>query len=307
MTTHQLHRELPHYAEDEWAAKRDVSIQSWLDHAVARRLKGTTYGVTDEAANPNPVVWDDPLVNQVIKMNIASFLIAERHSVKNTAAMIGLAPDERSRIFLASQVLDEARHFEVFSRRMADLGVLPAEREKLMARYNAPSMRKLFGLIDEQLDKRSFVGAAVGQNLILEGMAFPIYRYEARYWTWFDPGLSQIIRGAFADEVQHTGYGEAFLKSVVARDVEQRNALTVLVRQFYRIMKEMFETLISNYVGLYQAAADEHMDAIGDIMIFPNRRMADTSEEEQLRILLAEIEEEYRNRAIAIGIEPAES
>lgn len=302
MATLALQREVPHYAAQAWDDK-DVSIEHWLQHSVGRRLSDTTYGIGAGDLDPKPAVWEDKLVNQVIKMNIATFLIAEQHSIHNTAAMVGIAPDEKSRSFLASQVLDEARHFEVFSRRMADLGVQPHERDQLMKRYFAPSMRKLFELIQEQIDKRSFIGAAVGQNLILEGMAFPVYRYESRYWSYFDPGLSQIIRGAFADEVQHTGYGESYLRFVVARDVASRALVSDLVRQFYVLMKEMFETLIAKYVGLYQSAADEHMEDIGHIPIFPGRCMRDMNEEEQFRTLLAEIEKEYRNRTASIGID----
>jgi hypothetical protein len=278
-----------------------VSIQSWIERSIERRLKDTRFGVRGAAA-PVPAVWDDPLVNQVIKMDIATFLIGERHSVRNTAAMLGMAPDEASTIFLSTQVLDEARHFEAFARRMADLGVSPEERDGLMARYTVPAIQKLFDLIDEQIDKRCYVGAAIGQNLILEGMAFPVYRYESRYWSYFDPGLSQIIRGAFADEVQHTGYGEAYLKMAVRSDVSQRNLISSLLRQFHTVMHEMFRSLIRHYVGLYQAAADEHMEQLGAIEIFTNRRMADTSEEEQMTTLLAEIEEEYARRAVAIGV-----
>jgi len=295
-------RDIPTLAPSEWDHRDTVSIQSWLERAPGRLLKDTLYGVRG-GVEPNALVFEDPLVNQVIKMDIATFLIGEHHSIKNTAAMVALAPDERSRGFLASQVLDEARHFEVFARRLADLGVSPSERELLMDRYNVKPIQKLFDLIDEQIDKKSYAGAVVGQNLILEGMAFPVYRYESRYWSYFDPGLSQIIRGAFADEVHHTGYGEAYLKSVVRSDVAGRNSITALLNQFYVLMKEMFDALIGHYVGLYQAAADEHMEQLGSIEIFPGHRMAQISEEEQLRFLSAEIETEYRQRAHAIGLE----
>lgn len=301
MTLHLLHKDVPALEDSGWDSNENSSIQAWLVRAPGRLLKNTEYGIRDEAM-PADAVFEDPLVNQVIKMDIASFLVAEHHSVKNTAAMIALAPDERSRGFLASQVLDEARHFEVFARRLADLGVAPPERAKLMQQYCVPAMQRLFDLIDEQVDKGSFVGAVIGQNLILEGMAFPVYRYESKYWSYFDPGLSQIIRGAFADEVHHTGYGESYLRNCLSRDPGLRNEVTKLIGDFYVIMKEMFGVLIRHYVGLYQAAADEHMDQLGAIEIFPGRTMATTSEEDQMRILSEQIEAEYRQRSAAVGI-----
>jgi 1,2-phenylacetyl-CoA epoxidase catalytic subunit len=296
--------DVPYYFEQSWDQTDKASIQNWLDHSVGRRLQGSTYGIRG-SLQPRSVVWADPLVNQIAKLDIATFLIGERHSIRHTAAMVNLAPDERSQAFLASQVLDEARHFEAFSHRMAVLGVAPPERETLMSHYNVPEMQKLFDVTEEQIDKGFFEGAVVGQNLIIEGMAFPIYRYESRYWSWFDPGLSQVIRGAFADEVAHTWFGEAFLRSVVADDVARRNRINALVRDMYQLMQEMFQSHIRRYVSLYQAAANEHMNELGDIMIFKDRKMSEVSEEEQIKHIMNEVAEEYRSRSVAIGLEQA--
>jgi len=43
-------------------------------------------------------------------------------------------------------------------------------------------------------------------NVILEGLAYPIYRYETKYWSRLDPGLSGLIADAFHDEVQHVNF-----------------------------------------------------------------------------------------------------
>lgn len=302
MNPQSINRDNPTLAPQTWDNGK-FSVQSWLKAVPGRRLKDTAYGMSPENEAPHPAVFEDPLLQSVIKMDIATFLIAERHSVRNTARMIPLAPDENAEIFLATQVMDEARHFEVFSRRMADLGVSPEQREKLMTQYTTPAMAKLFDLIDEQIDKKDFIGSAIGQNLILEGMAFPVYRYESRYWSRMDPGLSEIIRGAFADEVQHTGFGENFLRTYVERNPADRDRVGTLVRKFRGLMNEVFTTVIFHYIGLYQAAADEHMDFLGDIVIFPGHKMADTSEEEQVRLLMAEVDEEFLRRAGAIGVD----
>jgi len=278
------------------------SVESWLVNSVQRRLGGTSFGVSPEHEQPDPVVFDDPLVNQVLKMDIATFLIAERHSVSNTARMIELAPTEADRLFLATQVADEARHFEAFSHRLTVVGADDADRERLMERYDIPQLKALFQAIDEQIDRRDFCGAAMGQNLILEGMAFPVYRYESKYWSRLDPGLSEVIRGAFADEVQHTSFGEAFLARTLREDPTQRAKMHRLLYDFRALMDAAFDAVIRHYIGLYQCAADAHMERLGDIEIFPNRTMSNTSEEEQVRILRAEIEREFTRRAEAIGL-----
>lgn len=302
MGQHSIQRDNAMYTKQDWDNGK-FDIQSWLKAAPGRRLRDTTFGMSAGNECPHDAVFEDPLLMSVIKMDIATFLIAERHAVHNTAKMVALAPDENTEIFLATQVLDEARHFEIFSRRMADLGVTPDQREKLMKQYTTPAIQKFFDLIEEQIDKKYFAGAAIGQNLILEGMAFPVYRYESKYWSRLDPGLSEIIRGAFADEVHHTGFGESFLRSHMLKSPIERERVTKLVNEFRHLMNEIFRTVIAHYIGLYQAAADEHMDILGDIMIFPNHTMANTSEEEQVRLLMAEVDEEYIRRAQAIGVD----
>ena len=59
-------------------------------------------------------------------------------------------------------------------------------------------LRKFYDLIEEQVDRGDFAAAMMAHNIVLEGMAYPIYRYEAAYWSIFDPSLTQLIRGAFA-------------------------------------------------------------------------------------------------------------
>ena len=68
-------------------------------------------------------------------------------------------------------------------------------------------------------------------------------------------------------------------------------------------MTEFFESFIDHYIGLYQEAADGNMEMIGDIEIFPGLTMANMTEEDQTRYLLAEIQQEYKHRLDLIGLE----
>lgn len=61
--------------------------------------------------------------------------------------------------------------------------------------------------------------------------------------------------------------------------------------------------MIKLFIGVYQEAAHNHMDLIGDLEIFPGRTMANVTEEEQARLLLQEIKAEQVTRLNRIGIE----
>jgi 1,2-phenylacetyl-CoA epoxidase catalytic subunit len=297
-----LQRDNPHFTTGEWD-NGTFGVQNWLERTPWRTLRASTYGCRETVAPPSELLWEDPLLNQIYKLDIATFLTAEKISVDGISRLVSQAPDEASRIFMATQALDEARHFEVFSRRLADFGVGPDQRNTLMGHVTTREMRLFYDLIGEQVDKGDYVSALVAHNVILEGMAYPVYRYEIKYWSKLDPGLSQIIQGAFADEVHHVSYGEAYIRSLIAGDPVLRNRIEGLLRDFERLMTAVFEAVIHHYIGLYQAAADAHMDVMGDINIFPAKKIADLSEEDQVRLLLAEIRQEHGNRMGTLGIQ----
>lgn len=299
MTT--LQRQQPHFNSGAWD-NGSFGVQTWLQRTPWGTLRGTEYGTRDDVPPPSELVWTDPLLNQIYKLDIATFLTAEKVSVDGISSLVSCAPDEGSAVFMATQAVDEARHFEVFSRRLADFGVAPAERNGLMARVTTRQMKQFYDLIREQVDKRDYTAALIAHNVILEGMAYPVYRYEIKYWSRLDAGLSQMIQGAFADEVHHVSYGEAFTRNLLRGDVALRNRINRMLHDFEGLMTGVFEAVIDHYIGLYQAAADAHKDLMGDIVIFPGKRIADLSEEDQVRMLLAEIRKEHSDRLGALGL-----
>jgi hypothetical protein len=250
-----------------------------------------------------PELFTDPLLRQVYLIDLAVFLGGEKTSMDAVAGLLRCAPDEASQVYLGTQVLDECRHYEVFCRRMADLGVMPAQRDALVKRYTTPAVRSFYDLILEQVDKGDFIAGSLAQNIVMEGMAYPLYRYEIKYWSRIDPSLSQIIRGAFADEAHHVGFGEAVVSRHLERlDPPQKARLRQLLGQFSGLMTEAFEQVIKHYIGLYQECANQYMAVMGDVEIFPGHQMAQLSEEDQVRLLLEEIRQEHAARAARIGI-----
>jgi len=296
-------REAPMFQEAAWD-NGDWSIQRWLERTAWRTLKGTEYGRPPQERGVLPELFTDPLLQQVYLIDLAIFVGGERTSVEAVSGLLRCAPDESSSVYLGTQVMDECRHFEVFCRRMADMGVTPARRETLVKRYTTPAVRKFYDLILEQGDKRDFIAGSLAQNIVMEGMAYPLYRYEIKYWSRIDPSLSQIIKGAFADEAHHVGFGEAMMRAhMKGLDPGRRSRLQDMLRQFSTLMTEAFEQVINHYVGLYQECANQYMPVMGDVEIFPGRPMHTITEEDQVRLLLSEIKREHDERAARIGVQ----
>ncbi len=299
---YQLSYDNPAYKAEEWD-NGTWSVQNWFERTAWKTLRDTTYGRPNAEPPPHPALRDDPLLRQIYLIDLATFITAERTSVIAVSGMVKLAPDEISQVHLSTQVLDEARHYEVFCRRMADFGLTPEQRNQMTAQVTTPALRKFYDLIEEQVDKGDFLASSLAQNITLEGMAYPVYRYEIKYWSRFDPSLSQVIRGAFADEAHHVGFGEAMMRGCFGKlGSDDRNRAIRLVHEFEQLMTDVFEGMIRHYIGLYQEAANGHLDLMGDLEIFPGRTMATITEEEQARMLLDEIKQEHNRRLRRIGI-----
>ena len=279
-------------------------IQTWLERTAWRTLRNTSYGRSADAnEEAHHALFEDPLLKQVYLMDIALFIGAEHTSYHAVSGMMRCAPDELAQMQLGTQVFDECRHYEVFCKRMADMGVTPDKRKALIERYTTPALRSFYDLILEQVDKQDFYAASIAQNLIMEGMAYPVYRYEIRYWSRIDPGLSRTIQGAFADEAHHVGFGEAINKAHLQRlGTGDRNRIQKLTQQFSTLMRQTFEEIINRYIGLYQECANQYMDIMGDVEIFRGRKMAEMTEEDQARTVLQEIQEEHRARLGRLGL-----
>lgn len=279
------------------------TVQFWLDRTAWGTLNGTKWGLSPENQKPRDILFTDPLLKQVYLIDLATFIVNEKVSVECVSATLRFAPDEGVQTFMATQVLDEGRHLEVFTKRAMDVGLTEEQKNTLVARYTTPAMKKFHDLIYEQVDKADFLGATIALNVILEGLAAPVYRYETKYWSKLDPGMSELVNLAFQDEVQHIGFGENVARHFIGSGKTSRNKIQTLMADFKKLINEVFDGVVHHYIGLYQEAANEHMDAIGDIEIFPGHKMFDTTEEEQVKLLLKEVEREYTKRLMRIGLE----
>ncbi len=101
---------------------KGYDIQYWLESAPQGYLMDTEYGHGIGEREPELLIEDDVLREQAIDLTV-QLVAGERCALAASSGLINAAPDEGSKRFLATQTLDEARHVEIFTHRLLDLGV----------------------------------------------------------------------------------------------------------------------------------------------------------------------------------------
>ena len=136
------------------------SIQRWLESCPQGYLGGTEYGHLPGEHEPDRLVSDAAICEHAIRVTV-QLVAAERCALAASSGLINAAPDDASKRFLATQTLDEARHVEVFTQRLYDLGVRKAELEDVIRQRVSGNLAKCAGILLEKVDKKDFVAGVV--------------------------------------------------------------------------------------------------------------------------------------------------
>ena len=134
----------------------------------------------------------------------SQFLHGEQGALVATAKLVEQVPGVEAKFYGATQVLDEARHVEVYARYLA---------EKLELDYpvNA-NLRELLELI--VADPRWDV-TYLGMQIIVEGIALAAFGLIHQFST--EPLIKQITRYVLADEARHVAFGVLSLDGVYSQ------------------------------------------------------------------------------------------
>src|SRR3954471_3880916 len=168
---------------------------------------------------------------------LSAFFVGEQRVAVELGPMMRAMPDEDMRLFLCTQIADEARHVTFFDRFYSEVGVLAADSLDGRLAETAAHLNPEFGeLFDEQLHERvdrlarepedleTLVEAITIYHMVAEGMLALtgqhfIIDYNEKMGTLpgFVAGFTLVAR----DEHRHVAFGARFLRDMVRRD-EQR-------------------------------------------------------------------------------------
>jgi hypothetical protein len=197
------------------------SIQNWLESCPQGYLEGTEYGHEPGEREPE-LVLENPVVREETIGTTVQLVVGERCALAASSGLINSAPDPGSKTFLATQTLDEARHVEIFTQRLYDLGIKKNELEDVIQRYANPHLVKFAEVLLEKVDKGDFVAGVVGQNIVLEGMAFSVFEMMHAANADLNPKFGHTLSGTIADERRHVGFGENRIGSLIRQHPEKK-------------------------------------------------------------------------------------
>lgn len=215
------------------------SIQGWLESAPQGYLMGTEYGHAPGEKEPELLLDNEVLREESIKATV-QLIVGERCALSASSGLINAAPDEGSRRFLATQTLDEARHVEVFTQRLYDLGVPKSELEDTIRHYANPNLVKFAEVLLEKVDRKDFVAGVVGQNVVLEGMAFSVFEMMYAMNASINPKFAHTLSGTIADERRHVGFGENRIGSLVRQYPEKKSEIEQMQKDMSYFMLATF-------------------------------------------------------------------
>ena len=231
------------------------SIQSWLESCPQGYLENTEYGHAPGESEPELLLENEVLHEETIKTTV-QLVVGERCALAASSGLINAAPDEASKRFLATQTLDEARHVEVFTHRLYDMGVRKEQLESVIQQYANPNLVKFAEVLLEKVDKKDFIAGVVGQNIVLEGMAFSVFEMMHALNQAVNPKFAHTLAGTIADERRHVGFGENRIGSLIKECPEKKPEIE-------RMQKEMSYYMLATFADAFRnnaaAAEIEHL------------------------------------------------
>ena len=129
----------------------------------------------------------------------SQFLHGEQGALICTAKIVQQCPDLDSKFYAATQVIDEARHVEVYARFL---------NEKLQMFY--PINRHLRALLDDVVTDTRWDMTNLGMQIIIEGLALAAFGMVRDISE--APLAKQLTAYVMQDEARHVAFGRLALK-----------------------------------------------------------------------------------------------
>jgi hypothetical protein len=188
-----------------WNGETDLPWDTVVDQEqVARDNQALNGGLGDlDLAHTPFATWGDKewldLGMEFQNWSLSQFMHGEQGALICTAKIVETVPWIDAKYYAATQVMDEARHVEVFAKYLDT---------KLNGHY--PLNAHLGLLLDDIIEDSRWDMTYLGMQIMVEGLALAAFGFMHQMTT--EPLLKQLLRYVMSDEARHVAFGVLSLK-----------------------------------------------------------------------------------------------
>ncbi len=142
--------------------------------------------------------WED-LRTESTDWRLSQFMHGEQGALLCTAKIVETVPWIDAKYYASTQVMDEARHVEVFAKYLDT---------KLDGYYPINAHLKL--LLDDIIQDSRWDMTYLGMQIMVEGLALAAFGFMHQLTE--EPLLKQLLRYVMSDEARHVAFGVLSLK-----------------------------------------------------------------------------------------------
>ena len=197
----QLNKLYEKAKRSQWNGETDLPWDTDVDQealVIANAAATGGFGGDIDLSGTPLVSWGDKewLQFGVESQNwtLSQFLHGEQGALVCTSKIVESVPWIDAKYYAATQVMDEARHVEVFAKYL---------NEKLSGHY--PINAHLGALLDDIISDSRWDMTYLGMQIMVEGLALAAFGFMRQMTT--DPLLQKLLRYVMADEARHVAFG----------------------------------------------------------------------------------------------------
>ncbi len=182
---------------------------------------------------------------------LSQFMHGEQGALLCTARIVETVPWIDAKYYAATQVMDEARHVEVFARYLD---------EKLGNQYRINDNLK--GILDDILRDPRWDIAYLGMQIMVEGLALAAFGMMHMVTT--EPLLKKLLRYVMSDEARHVAFGvlslQEFYAGLSAAELRERQEFAFDVAR--RLQRRFAHSEMWERMGVDPNAVYRTMDRV---------------------------------------------
>src|SRR2546421_579434 len=257
-----------------WNGETDLPWDTEVDQAAV--VMANTAGVggpgagMDLAGTPFEKFNDDDWIQFGIESQnwtLSQFMHGEQGALVCTAKIVESVPWIDAKYYAATQVMDEARHVEVFAKYLDT---------KLSGHYPINAHLKM--LLDDIIADSRWDMTYLGMQIMVEGLALAAFGFIHQLTT--EPLLKQLLRYVMSDEARHVAFGVLSLQEYYAG----LSGSEIRERQEFA-----FEAAVRMRDRFLQQEVWDHMGVDPKVAIKAMRQMADPNDDLFQQLLFSKI------------------